>query len=349
MGFLHFLPFALLALRTFGEEPVEEVVDNPQSPNLAVKISTSFPSSEIFGIKLVNGQSTQAVFSISNEEPEPVSVRFVGGSLWTSDFTSPSPQGPRIVRNLTTTRYDLEIPAGQSESVQYKFATELQPQELKLNLAVVLTNNVPSSLSYFFVKVLSYAVRPLTNPSSHYSIFLYLFLAGIFGGTCFFIYNTWISTLFPQKRRGGKDASRARKSTSGSKKVDSSDQVSVVGADGPAVTSGSKAYDESWIPAGHLQRPDARRGEIILQISIPLVPLSSRTPNPPRHLHRVLPRHLRHPYLSIVPHRLPHVTTKMLTSLTNSVDLGREAYFDGSPDFICTPTAQFKPRVPLSL
>lgn len=81
------------------------------------------------------------MFSISNEEPEPVSVRFVGGSLWTSDFTSPSPQGPRIVRNLTTTRYDLEIPAGQSESVQYKFATELQPQELKLNLAVVLTNS----------------------------------------------------------------------------------------------------------------------------------------------------------------------------------------------------------------
>lgn len=117
----------------------EDQIDKPQSPNLAVKISTSFPSSEIFGIKLINGQATQAVLSVSNEEPDPVTVVFIGGSLWTSpDFPS-SQDGARIVRNLTTTRYGVEIPAGQSESIRYKFATELQPQELKLNLAVVLT------------------------------------------------------------------------------------------------------------------------------------------------------------------------------------------------------------------
>ncbi|KAL8735924.1 MAG: hypothetical protein Q9166_000486 [cf. Caloplaca sp. 2 TL-2023] len=259
MGFSRFVTFTLLALRVLAEDPVEEVVDNPQSQNLAVKVSTSFPSSEIFGIKLVNGQSIEAVLSISNEEPEPVSVVFVGGSLWTSDYTSPSPQGPRIVRNLTTTRYDIEIPAGQSESVQYKFATELQPQELKLNLAVVLTDSegIPVTLQAFNETVA--IVEPDTSIFDPQIIFLYLFLLAVFGGTCYFIYKTWISTLFPQKRRGGKDASRARKSTSGTKKVDPSDQVSVVGADGPAVTSGAKAYDESWIPAGHLQRPDARR------------------------------------------------------------------------------------------
>ncbi|KAL8877783.1 MAG: hypothetical protein Q9198_004268, partial [Flavoplaca austrocitrina] len=151
MGFLRFLTFALLALRTVAEDAVEEETGKPQSPNLAVKVSTSFPSSEIFGIKLVNGQATQAVLSVANEEPEPVTVVFVGGSLWTSDFTSPSPQGSRIVRNLTTTRYDIEIPAGQSESIQYKFATELQPQELKLNLAVVLktSEGTPITLQAF--------------------------------------------------------------------------------------------------------------------------------------------------------------------------------------------------------
>ncbi|KAL8805218.1 MAG: hypothetical protein Q9182_002093 [Xanthomendoza sp. 2 TL-2023] len=259
MGFLRYLPVALLALRALAEEPVEEVVDNPQSPNLAVKVSTSFPSSEIFGVKLVNGQSTQAVLSVSNDEPEPVSVVFVGGSLWTSDMTSPSPQGPRIVRNLTTTRFDIKIPAGQSESIQYKFSTDLQPQDLRLNLAVVLANSegTPFTLQAFNETVA--IVEPDTSIFDPQIIFLYLFLLAIFGGTCFFIYNTWISTLFPQKRRGGKDASRARKSTSGNKKVDPNDQISVAGADGPAVTSGSKAYDESWIPAGHLQRPDARR------------------------------------------------------------------------------------------
>ena len=91
------------------------------------------------------------------------------------------------------------------------------------------------------------------------SVFLYLFLGAAFGGTCFFIYSTWISTLFPQKRRGGKGGERAKKSSGLSKKVDPADQVSVIGADGPAVTSGAKAYDESWIPAHHINRPQAQR------------------------------------------------------------------------------------------
>ena len=90
------------------------------------------------------------------------------------------------------------------------------------------------------------------------SIFLYFFIGGIFGGTCYFIYSTWISTLFPQKRRGGKGGERAKRSSGGSKKVDPRDQVSVVGADGPVVTTGAKAYDESWIPAHHLEKPKVK-------------------------------------------------------------------------------------------
>ena len=99
-------------------------------------MSTSFPSSEIFGIKLVNGHPTQALLSITNDEPEPVTVVFVGGSLWI-DFGD---KGPRIVRNLTTTRYNVEIPAGVKESISYSFTTELLPQDLKLNLAAVVTD-----------------------------------------------------------------------------------------------------------------------------------------------------------------------------------------------------------------
>jgi hypothetical protein len=103
------------------------------------------------------------------------------------------------------------------------------------------------------------STRPLLTNTILSSIFLYIVLLGVFGGTVFFIYNTWITTLFPQKKRGGKGGERAKRSSGGSKKVDPADQVAVMGADGPAVTSGAKAYDESWIPATHLQRPEARR------------------------------------------------------------------------------------------
>lgn len=103
------------------------------------------------------------------------------------------------------------------------------------------------------------------------SIFLYLILGAAFAGTAYFVYNTWLATLFPQtkKRPGfrdqksasrvpGKDGSRAKASLSG-KPVDPSQQIPVEGADGPAVTTGAKGYDESWIPASHLQRPQAKR------------------------------------------------------------------------------------------
>ena len=92
------------------------------------------------------------------------------------------------------------------------------------------------------------------------SIFLYFILLAAFGGTAYFIYSTWITTLFPQtKGKRGKGGERAKTSSGGSKSVDPTQQVGVVGADGPAVTSAKQLYDQSWIPQQHLQRPEAKR------------------------------------------------------------------------------------------
>jgi len=95
------------------------------------------------------------------------------------------------------------------------------------------------------------------------SIFLYLFLLAAFAGTLYFVYKTWIASLFPQTRRGGKGGERAKRSSAGTKAaVAPKDQVSVIGADGPAVTTGAqaqKAYDESWIPDHHINRPKAKK------------------------------------------------------------------------------------------
>lgn len=87
---------------------------------------------------MVNGHSTQAVLSIANEEPEPISVAFIGGSLWTTAYGG---QPSQVVRNLTTSRYNVEILAGQKDSVSYNFVTDLHPQDLKLNLAAVVTDH----------------------------------------------------------------------------------------------------------------------------------------------------------------------------------------------------------------
>ena len=110
------------------------------SPNLNVKVTTSFPQSEVFGVKLINGHPTQALLSFHNEETTPVTVAFIGGSLLGPD---PKTNGETslIVRNVTSTRYNVAIPAGEKESVSYSFATELHPQDLRLNLVAIITNS----------------------------------------------------------------------------------------------------------------------------------------------------------------------------------------------------------------
>ena len=92
-------------------------------------------------MKLVNGHATRAVLDVKNNEPEPVAVAIIGGSLWTPFDVPGAPNPPQIVRNLTAQRYGLQIPAGESETVTYAFATELHPQDLRLNLAAVLQNS----------------------------------------------------------------------------------------------------------------------------------------------------------------------------------------------------------------
>lgn len=117
------------------QEVVNEIPDPKQSPILDVTVSTSFPAAEIFGIKLVNGKQTQAVLSFSNNEPDPVVVAFIGGALWTPDY---DPQGSRIVRNLSMIQYGQQIAPGEKESIAYTFATEMHPQEMRLNLAAIV-------------------------------------------------------------------------------------------------------------------------------------------------------------------------------------------------------------------
>lgn len=86
-------------------------------------------------MKLVNGHPTQALITFTNDEPAPVTVNFIGGTLSTLDE-----EQSQVVRNLTATSYGVEIPAGQKESLSYSFATEMHPQDLRLSLASIVSD-----------------------------------------------------------------------------------------------------------------------------------------------------------------------------------------------------------------
>lgn len=113
----------------------EELEDPSTSPVLNVKVDAKFPDAEIFGIKIVNGKPANVQLSVSNQEPEAVSVQFVGGSLWTPDN---DPSGARIVRNLTSKQYGVVVPPGESQTLPFSFQTNMHPQELRLNLAAII-------------------------------------------------------------------------------------------------------------------------------------------------------------------------------------------------------------------
>jgi hypothetical protein len=83
------------------------------------------------------------------------------------------------------------------------------------------------------------------------SIFLYLVITGVFGGTIYFVYKTWIEALFPKTRRSGPKVKKA-------KKADVAEPLS--GNESAGATTGTdKDYDESWIPNHHINRPVAKR------------------------------------------------------------------------------------------
>jgi len=269
MGLSKFTSFALLSLRALGAfapaDATEEPLENPSTtPNLAVSVSASFPNAEVFGVKLINGHATQAVIDITNHEPATIEVAIIGGALSTLQPLSPEMHpSAGILLNLTSTKYGVPVPAGEKQSLPYTFVTDLMPQDLRLQIVAVVQDSEGQIYQVQAFNETVSVVEPATSLFDPQIIFLYLFLLAAFGGTIYFVYKTWVETLFPQTKRGGKGGERAKRSSAGSKKaVPPKEQVSVIGADGPAVTTGAlaqKAYDESWIPDHHINRPTAKR------------------------------------------------------------------------------------------
>ncbi|KAL6239717.1 hypothetical protein BDW75DRAFT_198116 [Aspergillus navahoensis] len=248
MARLAFLSLALFSFQaliggTLAADTTKKVEETFEVPTLAVTAQAAFPASEIFGVKLVNGHPTQALVTFTNNEESSVTVNFIGGTLATLDEES------KLVRNLTATRYSVEIPAGEQESLSYSFATEMHPQDLRLSLASVISDAEGRFFTVYAYNGTVSVVEPETSIFDPQIIFLYFFLLSCFGGVVYFFYTVWIAPYFPQKRKSPKQ--ETSKKTVASKKAE-------VPVDSPAVSSAT-TYNAEWIPAHHINRPEARK------------------------------------------------------------------------------------------
>lgn len=85
------------------------------------------------------------------------------------------------------------------------------------------------------------------------SLFLYFVLLTGFAGVVYFFYTVWIAPYFPQKRKSGK-TDFSKKSSGASKK----EEAAPVEAAASPVSSAT-TYNADWIPAHHINRPEARK------------------------------------------------------------------------------------------
>ena len=137
----------------------QEAEDLSASPNIKISVHASFPQSEVFGVKLVNGRTTQSVLSFENEDTEAITVVLASASLWTKDNAA---EESRNIRNLTSSRYKLQIPPGEKESLSYNFGTELHPQDIRLKI----TTSIMSNKGIFAVQAFDEMVSIVEAPTS---------------------------------------------------------------------------------------------------------------------------------------------------------------------------------------
>ncbi|KZZ97853.1 hypothetical protein AAP_00114 [Ascosphaera apis ARSEF 7405] len=219
--------------------PVEEEAAAQHQLNITAR--TVFPNSEL-GVRLVNGELTNAAVHITNYESEAINVNIIAGELF-------DVKTGESVRNLTMAKYQTQIPAGQEQLISYPIELDMHPADLALSLtAFVLTAEKVIYTLPVFQDVVS-IVEPPTSIFDPQILFLYFFLGSLFAATFYFFYTVWVAPYLPAKQRKA-----AASKTTSVKAVEKTEPATASGSD-----IGGASYNTEWIPAHHIARPEARK------------------------------------------------------------------------------------------
>lgn len=144
-------------------EDVQKLAEaQKDQPKLKVDVSTFFPDAEIFGVKLVNGRPTRALFKVTNNEPEPITVLIATGAILSPEGAVGAPDPPANLRNLTLSKYSTTIAPQTAETITYSFSTIMQPQDVTLDLKLM----VQARTSIFTLGVFRESVSVVEAPVS---------------------------------------------------------------------------------------------------------------------------------------------------------------------------------------
>jgi len=138
------LPFAFLGSAFAAGAATGDKADAKAVKDVNADVTVSFPDIESpLGVTVVNGHVTRVDVNVENHETSPISVELIGGALWNSDHS-------RIINNLTAAKVGASIEPEKNSRVAYSFIVDVQPQDVILELGLVMTvkGNVITKTAY---------------------------------------------------------------------------------------------------------------------------------------------------------------------------------------------------------
>jgi len=202
---------------TFAEEVVVEPESEPE-----LKVTGSFSSDNPFG-HVVNGERNIINLFVENNTKQNVTLLSAAGSFH-------HPETDRLLKNTTSTKFDVKLLEGGKFPIQYPFYSQFKPGDIKLKVWLEVADGTQYRVSAYDSIVT--VVEPEISILDWKLWTTYLIIFGILGGGAYLTFLSYAPK--PKKPRAA--------------------APSEIGAAVPVAATSSGGYDEDWIPEHHLKK-----------------------------------------------------------------------------------------------